>query len=82
MPKYYVSSGDLNITCDNDFPEKAALAAFNTIKQHPIKELGKLTVVSEHGFDSNRDDDRYFITADLLDETDQLDNFKSTEWLE
>jgi len=82
MPKYYVSSGDLNVTCDNDRPEKAAVAAFNQIKRNPIKELGKLTVVSEHGFDSNCEDDRYFITADLLDETNQLDDFKLTEWLD
>ena len=80
MPKYYVSSGDLNITLESDCPDNAAKTAFNKMKDNIIAQLGRLTVVSEHGFNSGRDDDTYYITCDLLNETDQLADFKSAEW--
>lgn len=83
MPKFYVSSGDLQVTNESDAPKNAALAAFMKIKDiQPIEKLGRLTVVSEHGFDSDREDDTYFMTSDLLDETNQLEDFASTEWVE
>jgi hypothetical protein len=82
MPKYYVSSGELQRAIDRPKPKDAAVAAFNTLKERPVKLLGKLTMVSEHGFDSEADDDIYFCTVDLLDETDQLENYLHCEWMD
>lgn len=83
MLKFYVSSGDLQVTTESDVPKNAALAAFFKIKDiQPIKRLGRITVVSEHGFDSDKEDDTYYITSDLLDETNQIEDFASTEWTE
>ena len=82
MPKYYISSGDLQHTVDCPQPKAAALNAFESLRGNPVEQLGKLTVVSEHGFDSDNDDDTYFCTIDLLDETDQLESYMHTEWME
>lgn len=81
MPKYYVSSGELNVACESDIPKNAAIAVFERLKKEPVGQLGKITLVSERGFDSDAEDDTYFITGDLLDETNQLADFKSSEWL-
>jgi hypothetical protein len=81
MAKYYVSSGDLRVTCNADDQKEAALFAFSKIKDKKVEQLGKVTVVSEVGFDSDCDDDMYFVTSDLLDETNQTDDFQATEWL-
>ena len=81
MAKYYVSSGDLRVTCEGDDQKEAALFAFSKIKEKSVRQLGKLTVVSEVGFDVGYDEDMYFITSDLLDETDQAEDFQAAEWL-
>jgi hypothetical protein len=82
MPKYYISSGDLQHMTDKPQPKAAAIDAFENLKSCPVSQLGKLTVVSEHGFDAGHDDDMYFCTVDLLDETDQLESYVHTEWIE
>lgn len=82
MPKYYISSGDLQHTVDRPQPKAAAIDAFETLRGSPVETLGKLTVVSEHGFDSDNEDDTYFLTIDLLDETEQLEAYMHTEWME
>lgn len=81
MSKYYVSSGDLNIICDSDTPDNAAIIAFNRMKDSPVGQLGRLTLVSEHGFDSEFEDDIYYITCDLLNETGQSADFQLAEWV-
>ncbi len=81
MAKYYVSSGDLRLAVSADTSRDAAIDAFARLSENPIQSLGKLTMVSEHGFDSEADDDCYFCTIDLLEETGQMDNFTSSEWI-
>lgn len=80
MPKYYVSSGELRVAVDENTPHQAALTVFYNLKNHPASSLGKITMVSELGFDSQADEDVYMLTLELLDETDQLDQFSSPEW--
>lgn len=80
MPKYYVSSGELNVACDTENPDDAVLFAFNRLKDVPVNQLGRLTLVSEHGFDSDLDDDVYYITCDILNETGQAEDFQLAEW--
>ncbi len=78
MPKYYVSSGDLQQTIDRDNPKTAAIDVFMNMKNNP--DLGKITLVSESGYDSENENDMYFCTLYLLDETNQLDAYLQEEW--
>lgn len=82
MPKFYVSSGDLRCTIDRENQHEAAIGAFQSLQDNPVDRLGTLTMVSEHGYDSEADDDMYFCTIDLLDKTDQLESYLHTEWMD
>lgn len=73
MPKYYVMSGDLKTITTASNPKDAALNAFKKIEE--IK-LGKLTAVNEKGFDNIDDEDMFFYTVMLLEESGQIENFK------
>lgn len=78
MPKYYVASGDLQVTISQPTAKQAALAAFLDLQN--IKHLDTFTIVSEQGF-GEHEEDKWFMTVDLLGETDQASNFKNKEWL-
>jgi hypothetical protein len=83
--KFYVSTGKLKYMCLADNHKDAAIKAFQTLKENSVDTLGKITLVSEQGFVDEEslwhDDDMLFVTSDLLDETDQLDGFVSSDWL-
>lgn len=78
MPKYYVSSGDLQVTIAQPTAKQAALLAFLDLQS--IKHLDTFTIVSEQGF-GEHEEDEWFMTADLLGETNQSGDFKNKEWL-
>jgi hypothetical protein len=80
VTKFYIKSGDLEEICNKKTPKDAAISAFNTMKDKFIGKLAKLTVVSQNGFDENNDENVYFCTCNLLEETGQLNNFKSADW--
>lgn len=82
MPKFYVSCGDLQEIVVKETPWDAAVAAFEKLDEYHIEKLSKVTLVSEHGFDSDADDDSWLVTLELLEETDQVGNYKSTDWLD
>jgi hypothetical protein len=81
MAKYYVTSGAFKQIIDRPTPKKAAVDAFKTLENKPVKSLGTIVMVSESGFDSdNDDDDFYFSTIEILEQSDQLGNYKSEDW--
>ena len=80
MPKYYISSGDFNQIIDRPDPETAVRDAFQLGGNLPDC-LGLVVLVSEHGFDSCEDEDVYYNTLNVLEDTGQLDNFKLEDWL-
>ena len=75
--KYYITSGDLKKICTSDNPKRAAILAFEQMKKEPINELGVMTLVSERGFSASHETDLYFNTCNLLEETNQLDDYYS-----
>jgi hypothetical protein len=81
MAKYYVTSGAFKQIIDRPTPKKAAVDAFKTLENKPVKSLGTIVMVSESGFDSDNDDDFYFSTIEILEQSDQLGNYKSEDWL-
>jgi hypothetical protein len=81
MPKYYVSSGDLQKIISAENHKKAAIAVFEQLDALSVDSLGIITLVSERGFDAFDDDDVYFPTMDLLEAADQLGNYKLEDWL-
>lgn len=81
MAKYYVTSGELKQIIDRPTPKKAAIDAFKTLSLNPVKSLASIIIVSETGFNSNKDDDLVFSTIEILEQSDQLGNYKSEEWL-
>ena len=81
MAKYYVTSGAFKQIIDRPTPKKAAVDAFKTLENKPVKSLGTIVMISESGFDSdNDDDDFYFSTIEILEQSDQLGNYKSEDW--
>lgn len=81
MPKYYVSSGDFQQIIDRPDPETAVYDAFKLLGDTSPARLGLITLVSEHGFDSCEDEDTYYGTIGVLEDTGQLENFKLEDWL-
>jgi len=81
MAKYYVISGDFKQIIDRPTPKKAAIDAFKMLENKPVSSLSSIVMVSEAGFDSNSDDDLYFSTIEILEQSDQLGNYKSEDWL-
>ena len=81
MPKYYISSGDFQKVLSSPDHTTAAYDAFNKLKEDSPKNLGLITIVSEHGFDSCVDEDYCFSTLHLLEDTDQLQNYKLDNWI-
>jgi len=79
MPKYYVSTGDFNQVIDRPDPKTAIYDAFKLLGG--AEHLGLLTLVSEHGFDSCEEEDVYYGTIGVLEDTGQLDNFTLEDWL-
>ncbi|MFY4731151.1 hypothetical protein [Nitrospira sp. BLG_2] len=76
MPKYYVDAGDFRKVIDGADPKNAAVEAFRTLENNPVPTLSSITVVSETGYDTNNDNDWCFSTMDLLEQSDQLGNYK------
>ncbi len=80
MPKFYVISGDFRCALNGTDPKSAALDAFARLEDSPVEELAEVTLVSEHGFESEAEDDFYICTMNLLEEADQLQNFHPKDW--
>lgn len=76
MPKYYVESGDLKKIIDRANPEIAAIDTFRTLAETPVETLNSTTIVSEEGFDSNSDNDWLFSTIEILEQSNQIGNYK------
>jgi hypothetical protein len=82
MPKFYVLSGELKVVIDRLNAEAAALDAIQTLESNPVRHLSRITVVSEHGFPDNpQDDDVIFTTLDILEEAGLLHQFKPKGWV-
>ena len=81
MAKYYVTSGEFKQIIDRPSPKKAAIDAFKMLENNPVSSLGTIVMVSEIGFNSDNDDDFYFSTIEILEQSDQLGNYKSDDWL-
>jgi hypothetical protein len=64
MPKYYVSTGDMQAVLERDDPEQAAIDAIRTTE---VEVFGLLTKVSEVGFEIH-DNDILIDTQQLLEE--------------
>jgi hypothetical protein len=82
MPKFYVTTGDFKCIVDKKTAKEAAVAAFETLDESPSSQLGLITMVSEHGYDSEDMDNRYFCTINLLEQADQLGYYKTQDWFE
>jgi hypothetical protein len=76
MPKYYVDAGDLRKIVDRNTPEEAAIEVFKSLDSNPVPCLNRVTIVSEEGFDSTSDEDWAFLTIDLLEQSNQIANYK------
>lgn len=76
MPKFYVDAGEFRKIIDSNDPKNAAVEAFKTLEENPTSTLSSVTVVSEEGFDSNNENDWCFSTMDLLEQSDQLAQYK------
>ena len=81
MAKYYVSSGDLRTIVISNTPKEAILNVFENLQELP-KYLDFVIIVSERGFEIEDKNAICFLTEYILEETNQLDNFKNKEWLE
>jgi hypothetical protein len=81
MPKFYVSTGDFQVLLSRQDAKTAAYDAFEQLSDHSPSKLGIITIVSEHGFNSCELDDYCFSTLDLLEDTDQLQNYKLEDWV-
>jgi len=82
MPKFYVTSGELQVVLDRPSPKEAALDAFKTIAEKDDICLGLIVQVSEMGMDMHEDDeedDRFFSTDLLLEEAGLLGEFESPD---
>lgn len=76
MPKYYVDAGDFRKVIDATDPKIAAIEAFRTLEDNPVKSLSSFTIVSEEGFDTNSGDELCFSTLELLEQSDQWGQYK------
>ena len=76
MPKYYVDSGDLRQIIDRTSPKIAAIDSFKTLAINPVQTLNSITIVSEEGFDCDSDNDWFFSTMEILEQSDQIGNYK------
>ncbi len=76
MAKYYVDAGQFRKVIDGPDPKKAAIEAFRTLENNPTSSLRSFTIVSELGFDTNSENDWCFSTMDLLEQSDQLGDYK------
>jgi len=76
MPKYYVDAGEFRKVIDEVDPKTAAIEAFRTLEENPVPSLSSVTVVSEEGFDTNSENDWCFSTMDILEQSDQLGQYK------
>lgn len=76
MPKYYVDAGEFRKVISCTDPKNAAIEAFRTLEDNPVSSLSSVTVVSEEGFDTNNENDWCFSTMELLEQSDQLGQYK------
>lgn len=76
MPKYYVDAGEFRKIITHEDPKNAAIEAFRTLEENPVSSLSSITVVSEEGFDANSENDWCFSTMELLEQSDQLGQYK------
>lgn len=81
MPKYYVSSGDFQAVIDRPDPKTAVIDAFRQLEDSPVDSLGFATVVSEKGYNLNHANDIWFPTLDILEQADQIGNYKMKDWI-
>ena len=80
MAKYYVYSGDFRKIIDRPTPKSAAIDAFRLLEENPAKSLSFATIVSEAGFDADHDNDVWFPTLEILEQSDQISNYKFNDW--
>ena len=76
MPKYYVDAGEFRKVIDGTDPKIAAVEAFRSLENNPVPSLRSITIVSEIGFDANNENDWWLSTMDLLEQSDQLGQYK------
>ncbi len=76
MPKYYVDAGKFRKVIDADDPTTAAIEAFRTLEENPVSALRSFIIVSEEGFDTNNENDWCLATMDILEQSDQLRQYK------
>ncbi len=80
MAKYYVDAGDLKVVIDRPTHNEAAIDAFRRLEDQPVQSLRSITIVSEQGFASETDEenenDWCFATLELLEQSDQIQNYK------
>lgn len=77
MAKYYISTGEFKCVLDRQNQKIAAVDAFKILNN---ADLGVITMVSEHGFESEADDNIYFHTINLLEESGQIENYINQDW--
>lgn len=74
MPKYYIHSGDLKTVIDRPTQKQAVVDAFLR-DAADAERLGIITLVSETGFEGDKDDDVFYPTERLLGEVGLLEQF-------
>jgi hypothetical protein len=67
---------------DKSTPRDAAIAAFKTLEINPVDQLGLITMVSEHGYESEDPENLFFDTVSLLEASDQLGYYKTDDWFD
>lgn len=77
MPKYYVNAGEFKYIISRPTPKDAAIDAFRELENNPVSQLNYITVVSEHGFNDEevQPDDYWFLTLEILEQSDQVENY-------
>jgi hypothetical protein len=80
MPKYYVYSGDFKKMIDRPTPKNAAIDAFRSLEENPVDSLCFATVVSEVGFFKDHDNDIWFPTLEILEQSEQIGNYQFNNW--
>jgi hypothetical protein len=76
MPKYYIDAGEFRTVIDSPDHNIAAVKAFELLENQPVRSLRSITIVSEKGFNSANENDWYFSTLELLEQSNQIRNYK------
>jgi hypothetical protein len=76
MPKFYVDAGEFRKIIDAADPKLAAVEAFRTLEDNPVRTLSSITIVSEEGFDTDSENDLCISTMEILEQSDQWGQYK------